>query len=310
MLLFGVIPTEPWDILLTPAFWWFVILITALIIAERIISWVARRTVTRLNLPRSAANNVMIGIRIIIIVIAITAALPLFGVFIPSELLVALTASLSTAIALFLSFSLQNVVAGFYILITRPFSVGDYVKIGGTEGIVEEITVNYTRIYGPDKVFVTLPNQRVLQNEIINYRVRERLYDIEKTRNTKKEKPYEQIELEAQEENHTKSRGLLSKRRIEKLEKSMKLKTLYRYTFDVTVTFDNFHPEKTEATFDKVCKKWKSVFGYEPSYTLWNVQHWLVYRFAITVESPATKLVENRNPFLHDIFQAINYPKI
>ncbi|MEM2985321.1 MAG: mechanosensitive ion channel, partial [Candidatus Jordarchaeaceae archaeon] len=173
MLLFGVIPTQPWDILLTPAFWWFVVLVIALIITERIIFVVARRTVIRLNLPRTAANNVMIGVRIIILVIIITGALPLFGVFIPSELLVALTASLSTAVALFISFSLQNVVAGFYILISRPFSVGDYVKIGANEGIVDEITINYTRLYGPDKVFVTLANQRVLQNDITNYRVRE-----------------------------------------------------------------------------------------------------------------------------------------
>ncbi|RLI99121.1 MAG: hypothetical protein DRP00_00135 [Candidatus Aenigmatarchaeota archaeon] len=63
-------------------------------------------------------------------VTGVTAASPLFGVFIPSELLAALTASLATAFALFLSLSLQNVVAGIYILVTQPFSVGDYVRIG------------------------------------------------------------------------------------------------------------------------------------------------------------------------------------
>jgi len=69
---------------------------------------------------------------------------------IPSEIVVTLTASLTTTITLFVSFSLTNVVAGIYLFATRPFSVGDYVSIGDVEGLVKEISVNFTRLYSLD----------------------------------------------------------------------------------------------------------------------------------------------------------------
>ncbi len=56
-MLLASIPTEPWDILFTPSFWWFLAVVVVLIVVERIVSWTARRTVTRLNLSKSAANN-------------------------------------------------------------------------------------------------------------------------------------------------------------------------------------------------------------------------------------------------------------
>ncbi|MEM2134969.1 MAG: mechanosensitive ion channel [Candidatus Jordarchaeaceae archaeon] len=302
MLLFGVIPTQPWDILLTPAFWWFVVLVIALIITERIIFVVARRTVIRLNLPRTAANNVMIGVRIIILVIIITGALPLFGVFIPSELLVALTASLSTAVALFISFSLQNVVAGFYILISRPFSVGDYVKIGANEGIVDEITINYTRLYGPDKVFVTLANQRVLQNDITNYRVREPLHTLPLTEKSKKKELSKGEESMPQREKRGRLGRIFSGKKLDEL-KHIKIEVLYRYTFTVTVRRDYYDEDRTEHKFEEICSKWKPKFGYKPTYQLWGAGGGDVpYLFAITVDDPI-KLIENRNEFYKDIIR-------
>ncbi len=300
MLLFGIMPTQPWDILLTPAFWWFIILVIALMVAERLIFLVARRTVIKLNLPRTAANTVMIGVRIIILVIIITAALPLFGVVIPSELLVALTASLSTAVALFISFSLQNVVAGFYILVSRPFSVGDYVKIGANEGIVDEITINYTRLYGPDKVFVTLANQRVLLNDITNYRVREPLHTLPVK--SKKKEPSRGEKSMPQKEKQGRLKSIFSGKKLDEL-KRIKMKILYRYTFTVSVRRDYYDEEKTEKKFEEICSSWEPKFGYKPTYQLWGASGGDVpYLFAITVDDPI-KLIENRNDFYKDIIR-------
>ncbi|MFB0561229.1 MAG: mechanosensitive ion channel domain-containing protein [Candidatus Lokiarchaeia archaeon] len=304
MLLFGFLPTEPWDILLTPSFWWFVVFVVALIIVERVISWAARRAVTRLNLPREAANNLIIVVRIIIIVAAITVALPLFGLFIPSEIIVALTASLATAIGLFIAFSLSNTVAGIYMLITRPFSVGDYVKIGDTEGIVEEISINYTIIYTPDKVFVILPNQIVLHNQIVNYKVRERAYEIAKPKAEEKRETPKKEELETRTEKRGRIKKLFSRRKVEELREAIKIDTLHKYTFDVRVRFDDYRRKKTELRFDEICRKWEPVFGYSPSYMLWIIEWHLVYRFTITVEEPI-KIIEHRNALLDDILEAI-----
>ncbi len=306
-VIFGI-PQSYWDLPSTPSFWGFLILIAGLIVVERVISWVARRTVVRLNLPKSAANNLIIVVRLIMVVIAVTAALPLFGVLVPSELLVALTASLATAIALFISFSLTNVVAGIYLLITRPFAVGDYVKIGDVEGIVEELSINYTTIYTPGRFFAVLPNQTVLNNPIINYRIRERFYEFEDEKARKKKKTPEPEELAVQTKKSSRARRLFLRKKVEEITESIIADKLYGYIFEVVVRFDDFDQEKLESRFDKVTEKWIKVFGYRPSYHIWKIDWNLLYRFRITVEDPV-KILDHRNDFLEDLLRAIRPEK-
>ncbi len=307
MLLFGLIPTEPWDIFLTPSFWWFVVLVIVLIVVERVISWVARRTVVRLNLPKTAANNLIIGVRLIMVIIAITAALPLFGIFIPSELLVAITASLATAIALFISFSLTNVVAGIYLLVTRPFAVGDYVKIGDVEGIVEELSINYTTIYTISRFFAKLPNQTVLNNPIINYRIRERLYEFEEQEKKRKEIETPE-ELAVQTKKSSRVKKLVSRKKMEGITEAIIAKKLYGYTFEVGVRHEEFARKKLESRFDRVLEKWEPVFKYRPRYRLFKVDWYIIYRFRITVEEPI-QILDNRHAFLEDVLDAIRPEK-
>ena len=62
-----------------------------------------------------------------------------------------------------------NFLAGLYIMMSRPFMVRDYVKIGDIEGEVREITINYTKIYTPTYNITEIPNRKVLDSTILNY---------------------------------------------------------------------------------------------------------------------------------------------
>lgn len=64
--------------------------------------------------------------------------------------------------------TINNIVAGFYILITQPFEVKDYVKIGDVEGQVEEITINYTNLYTPTFNLLKVPNTQVMNSRVLN----------------------------------------------------------------------------------------------------------------------------------------------
>ena len=44
----------------------------------------------------------------------------------------------------------------------------DYVKIGDNEGQVEEITINYTKLYTPAFTMIQIPNVQVLNSKIVN----------------------------------------------------------------------------------------------------------------------------------------------
>ncbi|WP_227356795.1 mechanosensitive ion channel family protein [Haladaptatus salinisoli] len=64
---------------------------------------------------------------------------------------------------------LSALVAGFTLMFSRPFEIGDWVQIAEDEGIVTDITLFMTRIETFSGKFVVIPNDVVGSNTIINY---------------------------------------------------------------------------------------------------------------------------------------------
>lgn len=64
---------------------------------------------------------------------------------------------------------LRSGAAGVYLLLDEPYSIGDQVRIGDHEGVVQEMDVLVTRIESEDEEFV-IPNRKVLQHGIVRVR--------------------------------------------------------------------------------------------------------------------------------------------
>lgn len=100
------------------------------------------------------------------------ATILLLGLFwiIGEELFIGAAALLGTAIGFASSTTLGNFLSGLYLLITNPFSVGDYIMLPDlkVEGIVEEISINYTKIITPQGINVSINNQKMLGTTIHN----------------------------------------------------------------------------------------------------------------------------------------------
>ncbi|WXG42202.1 MAG: mechanosensitive ion channel domain-containing protein [Candidatus Freyarchaeum deiterrae] len=303
---------NPWDwlyfVLTNRGLWIWIALVVVLVFAERIITWSARRAVKQVNLPKTAANSLLVVVRLIIVLSIVVTALPLLGVIIPAEVATALAASVSTAIALFASFSLSNVIAGIYIFFTRPFAVGDYVTIGLYEGIIEEISINYTTLFSPSKMFVTLPNQTVINSSIINYRLKERVHEGEYLKSIKQE-ALEKEKAARKKEKSTIKKGFLRRHEVETIATIFKEMKIYGYNLDIGVRTDDYISGKIEANFNRVIKKWKPEFGYTPSFLVWKVDAGsIIFRFIITVDDP-TKIIDNRDELIKDLLEAVTPKK-
>ena len=74
--------------------------------------------------------------------------------------------------------TIGNFVAGIFLMAARPFKVGNYVQIGTVEGIVSEITINYTKIITSANNIVSVSNLQILDRDITNY-----LYETPNTKN-------------------------------------------------------------------------------------------------------------------------------
>ena len=87
-----------------------------------------------------------------------------------NEFFIGAAALLGTAIGFASSSTIGNFISGLYLLLTNPFSVGDYVMLPNlkAEGIIEEISINYTNILTPEGIHIIIANQKLLGTIIKN----------------------------------------------------------------------------------------------------------------------------------------------
>jgi small conductance mechanosensitive channel len=71
--------------------------------------------------------------------------------------------------------TLGAVLAGFVLMFSRPFEIGDWIVVGDKEGTVTDITIVNTRIQTFDGEYVILPNDEVSSEAITNRTRRGRL---------------------------------------------------------------------------------------------------------------------------------------
>ncbi|NOT28340.1 MAG: mechanosensitive ion channel [Acidobacteria bacterium] len=79
------------------------------------------------------------------------------------------TAVGAVVIGLALQDTLGNLFAGLAIQIEKPFRVGDWVTIGGQDGLVSEITWRATKMRTKAGNFVVVPNSVLAKDTITNY---------------------------------------------------------------------------------------------------------------------------------------------
>nr|WP_246403726.1 mechanosensitive ion channel family protein [Halobellus ruber] len=64
--------------------------------------------------------------------------------------------------------TLGALLAGFVLMFSRPFEIGDWIEVGDNEGIVTDITIVNTRIQTFDGEYVMIPNDVVSSRSLIN----------------------------------------------------------------------------------------------------------------------------------------------
>jgi small conductance mechanosensitive channel len=109
---------------------------------------------------------------IVAIALNIALVLGILGYFgIQTTSFAAMLAGAGVAIGAAWSGLLGNFAAGAFMLILRPFKVGDFVSIGGITGTVHELGLFGTTIVTPDNVMTLVGNGKVFGDTIQNFSV-------------------------------------------------------------------------------------------------------------------------------------------
>ena len=86
--------------------------------------------------------------------------------------LVAAIGAAAFAVGLALQGTLGNVAAGVMLVFFRPYSLGDFVEVGGVSGTVADINLFTTELNTPDNKTIIVPNGQAWGNVITNYSVK------------------------------------------------------------------------------------------------------------------------------------------
>ena len=142
------------------------IVVIIVTVIYKLLSRSISRFSARLGLEPHVQNSLRLVLRVITLVI-LTASI--FSIYeLPTSWFVGSSALVGAALGFGSSQTINNIVAGFFVVVSRPFSVKDYVKIGDVEGQVEEITINYTKLYTPSFNLLLIPNVQVMSSMIVN----------------------------------------------------------------------------------------------------------------------------------------------
>ncbi|HKB46363.1 MAG TPA: mechanosensitive ion channel family protein [Ktedonobacterales bacterium] len=143
----------------------FVVLAAALGIGRAL----QRGVLKTMDRQRTNANLILLGGRFIYIatlVVGLIAILAIWGtgLVVPVALIGALTVALSLA----LQDVLKNLVAGVYLLLERPFVIGDHIALNSYSGEVEDIQIRYTALRTLDNQRVLIPNSLLFGSPVTN----------------------------------------------------------------------------------------------------------------------------------------------
>jgi small conductance mechanosensitive channel len=125
---------------------------------------------------RFVGNTLAVALNITLVV----AILGYFGV--QTTTFAALIAAMGLAIGTAWAGLLANFAAGAFLLVLRPFKVGDFITAGGVTGTVSEIGLFVTTFQTPDNVQTFVGNNKIFSDTIQNFTVN----------------PYRRVELTAQ----------------------------------------------------------------------------------------------------------------
>jgi small conductance mechanosensitive channel len=143
-----------------------IILVIGYLVSRQLSRWL-ERGLLHIDMEPPVRSLLIRIARVLIALLFVIMALQNLGV----ELL-PLVAGLGVAgagIALATQGLLSNLFAGFTIILTKPFRVGEYIGIVGEEGTVETITLFQTTLTHPDRSRVVIPNRKIVGEILHNY---------------------------------------------------------------------------------------------------------------------------------------------
>lgn len=142
-------------------------LVVCLIAIKLLMKLVDKALSTSTKIEGTLKGFVRSAVNILLWIIAVIVVANALGINTSS--LVALVSVVGLALSLSVQNILTNLFAGLTLLVTKPFTAGDFVEAAGKSGVVNTIGLFYTQLHTLDNVAISIPNGDVTSSSITNY---------------------------------------------------------------------------------------------------------------------------------------------
>ena len=142
------------------------VLVVALVGMRLALNWTGR-AMRRGRVDSGTQILVKRGLVVTWLVITLVVVLGILGVN-PAGLL-AVAGAVGLAFSLAVQDILRNFFSGIYLLLERPFRVGDTIRVKDQEGVVENVGVRTTQLRTRENVQVLVPNALVFAEVVTNH---------------------------------------------------------------------------------------------------------------------------------------------
>lgn len=244
-----------------------IIIIVIILLIYKILIFLIGRAARTEKIPPDVVNGLKIFTRLITVIVIIVLIISFTSL--PPEITFAISAIVGTVIGFSSIQAVQNFISGLYILITHPFGINELIAIGDIEGLVSEISLNYTKLISLSGKKMLVSNRNIINSDIVNYT------KIMKVAPTTKSSPLKWV------------RHILIDEEIT------------RYAFTLELPRDN--PKKLKNVLEATAEAWKSTFEYKPTYILWGLGFFAIFRIILSAKNPET-ILKNKPLFIKDLY--------
>jgi len=146
---------------------WALVVVAIALLAARIVRAAAMRSLAR---HRAQANATILLGNIAQVIVLVLGTLVILAIYTQSAFGWILTSFSAMGIVIGLSLQdiLKNFFAGIWILVERPFRIGDEIEIAGYTGEVQEISFRTTQLRTADGRQVVVPNGNLMTSPLAN----------------------------------------------------------------------------------------------------------------------------------------------
>ena len=145
---------------------WTAIAIVVAVFVSRYAKRAFRRVLIRGHMPLNIVALAGNGVTVLAAIFCASIILSIFGV--PTTAVITSLSLATAGIVLAFQDVLKNFIAGIYLLVERPFTIGDRVKVRDAEGTVEEVDIRTTALKTDAGVIILVPNNIIFTEIVTN----------------------------------------------------------------------------------------------------------------------------------------------